>query len=112
MRLEAIILRFSNLEKAELITWIERGWVRPEPVAEDDWVFQEIDIARIHLVFDLRHEMGVSEDTVPLVLSLLDQVYQLRSHLNAVTRAVETQPKEVREAFLAAVSHHLKPWGC
>jgi chaperone modulatory protein CbpM len=108
MRLETIILRFSNLEKAELISWIERGWIRPEPVELDDWVFQDIDIARIQLVFDLRRDMGVSEDTIPLILSLMDQVYELRAHLKAhlkaVTRAFETQPPEVRAALLAAMA--------
>jgi hypothetical protein len=40
---------------------------------------------------------------MPLVLSLLDQVYELRSRLKSVLRAVEAQPREVQLAVLAAV---------
>lgn len=104
MRLEAIIARFPGLEVVELAAWIERGWVRPEPAGPEDWTFQEIDIARIQLIIDLRRDMGVPEDAAPLVLSLIDQVYDLRATLKALTRALEAQPEEVRSALLAAIA--------
>jgi chaperone modulatory protein CbpM len=104
MRLEAIIVRFPGLEAVELAAWIERGWVRPEPAGPGDWVFQEIDIARIQLIFDIRRDLGVAEDTAPLVLSLIDQVYDLRAALKALSRALEGQPAEVRSAVLAALA--------
>jgi chaperone modulatory protein CbpM len=47
--------------------------------------------------------MSVAEDTMPLVLSLLDQVYTLRGQLQAIARAVEGQPEPVRAAILAAI---------
>jgi chaperone modulatory protein CbpM len=37
--------------------------------------------------------MVVPEDTMPLVLSLLDQVYTLRAQMRAVARAVEGHPE-------------------
>jgi hypothetical protein len=40
---------------------------------------------------------------MPLVLSLLDQVYMLRGTLRDVLRAVEHQPDDVRAAMLAAL---------
>jgi hypothetical protein len=40
---------------------------------------------------------------MPLVLSLLDQVYELRSRLKSVLRAVEAQPGDVQRAVLAAI---------
>jgi chaperone modulatory protein CbpM len=108
MRLETVIMRFSSLTKADLINWIDRGFLRPEPVAAEDWVFQEIDIARVQLIIDLRHEMGVEEETLPLVLSLLDQLYELRSqfnsHLKGVARALDAQSAEVRAAILSSIS--------
>jgi len=108
MQLETVTLRFSSLTKADLINWIERGLVRPEPAAGDDWVFQEIDIARVQLIVDLRHEMGVEEETLPLVLSLLDQLYELRSQFNAhregIVKALEVQSADVRAAILSAIA--------
>jgi chaperone modulatory protein CbpM len=47
--------------------------------------------------------MDIAEDAVPLVLSLLDQVYELRTRLKAVMRAVEAQPRDVQLAVLAAM---------
>ncbi|MEA2738478.1 MAG: chaperone modulatory protein CbpM, partial [Acetobacteraceae bacterium] len=70
---------------------------------EPDWVFQEIDVARVRLIRDFSTTMEVPEETMPLVLSLLDQVYTLRGQMRAVARAVEGQPEAVRAAILAAI---------
>ena len=102
MQLTAVVALFPDLPAAELTGWIERGWVRPES-AENDWVFYEIEVARVRLIHDLRRDMEVGEDTMSLVLSLLDQVYELRSQLRSVLRAVETQPDSVRQAIRAAL---------
>ena len=102
MQITAVTALFSDLGEAELVAWVERGWVLPEQ-AEGGWVFQEIDVARVRLIHDLRRQMAVSEDSMSLVLSLLDQMYETRGHLQAVLRAVEAQPDDVRAAILAAL---------
>jgi chaperone modulatory protein CbpM len=102
MRLTAVIGLFSDLGEAELLTWIERGWVRAER-QDPDWVFEEIDVARVRLIHDFRRAMEVPEETMPLVLSLLDQVYALRGQMQAIVRAVERQPEDVRAAIMAAL---------
>ena len=107
MHLTAVIALFidqglSDLGEPELTAWIERGWVRPERSGADP-VFQDIDIARIRLIHDLRTVMRIEDETIPLILSLLDQVYDLRSGLRAMLRAVDAQPEPVREAILAAL---------
>ena len=91
MQIAAVTALFADLGEAELVAWIERGWVRPEAGEAGVWVFHEIDVARVHLVHDLHRQMAVAEETLPLVLSLLDQVYEMRARLKAVMRAVETQ---------------------
>ena len=96
--LATVTAMFVDLPAQELTGWIERGWVQPE-FSESGWVFQEIDVARVRLIHDLRRSMDVTEDTVPVVLSLLDQVYELRAQLKAVLRAVEAQPEAVRDAI-------------
>jgi chaperone modulatory protein CbpM len=102
MRFTAVAALFPDLRESELQGWVERGWVRPEGT-EPDWVFQEIDVARVRLILDFRHAMAVPEETMPLVLSLLDQVYTLRGQMRALARAVEGQPEAVRAAILAAI---------
>lgn len=98
MRMATVIAEFGDLRDAELRDWLERGWVHGEPSPPDDWEFAEIDVARIRLVRDLRHVMAVQEDTVPLVLDLLDQVYGLRRSLRAVATALQDQPDHVRRS--------------
>ena len=102
MRFTAVVALFPNLRERELSSWVERGWVRPEGT-EPDWVFAEIDIARVRLIRDFRDAMAVPDETMPLVLSLLDQVYTLRGQMHAIARAVEGQPEAVRAAILAAI---------
>jgi chaperone modulatory protein CbpM len=101
-RLEDVIGLFRDLDATELTIWIESGWVQPER-AEGSWVFHEIDIARVRLIYDLRHELETPEDTVPMVLSLLDQVYELRCTLAAVMGAIKDQPPELQAAVRAAL---------
>jgi len=102
MQITAVTALFADLGREELVAWVERGWVLPEQ-QDTGWVFQDIDVARVRLIHDLRRQMEVGEDTMPLVLSLLDQVYELRGQLRAVLRAVEAQPEEVRAAIRAAL---------
>ncbi|HVY15425.1 MAG TPA: hypothetical protein VHB27_09360, partial [Rhodopila sp.] len=64
MRYTAIVAMFPDLRENEIVTWVERGWVRPGGVAPD-WEFAEVDIARIRLIRDFRHGMAVSEETMP-----------------------------------------------
>lgn len=103
MQITDVAALFSDLRVIELTAWVERGWVLPES-GESGWVFQEIDVARVRLIYDLRRDMDVAEETMPLVLSLLDQVYELRGRLRAVRQAVEAQPDDVRQAILQRLS--------
>ncbi len=103
MRLQAVVALVPGVAEPELTDWIARGWILPAGEAPD-WSFAEIDIARIRLVRDLRHAMGVEAETLPLVLALLDQVYDLRRRLRAVLAAAEGQPEPVRQALLAALA--------
>jgi chaperone modulatory protein CbpM len=102
MRFTAVVALFPDLRDTELLAWVERGWVRPDGT-DPDWTFQEIDIARVRLIHDFRHTMAVPEETMPLVLSLLDQVYTLRGQMRTIARAVESQPEAVRAAIMAAL---------
>lgn len=102
MRIEAVIALLGDLQPPELISWVERGWVRPDS-AGNVWEFREIDVARVRLIRELRHDMALGEEAMPVVLSLLDQVYDLRDALRRVSEALATQPAEVRTAVIEAL---------
>ena len=103
MRLDAVVALFPGLEVIELTAWVERRWVRPEADGDEGLVFREIDVARVRLIHDLRRACEVPEEVLPLLLSVLDQMYEARGRLAAVLRVVEGQPEEVREAVRAAL---------
>jgi len=111
MRIASVVALFADLPEAELTSWVARGWVQPDASGPDagegggeaGWEFQAIDVARVQLIHDLRRSMEVGEETMPLVLSLLDQVYALRGTLRDVLGALEAQPEVVRAAVLAAL---------
>ncbi len=104
LRFEAVVALFPDLPPPELRDWIARGWVRADGAAPEDWLFAEVDIARIHLIRDLRIDLAVEADTLPLVLSLLDQLHGLRRTLRTVGHALQDQPEPVRRAVLAALT--------
>ena len=102
MDIVSVTAQFTDLTVVELTHWVELGWVMPD--TEDTvLVFREIDVARVRLIHDLRHDMDIGEDAIPLVLSLLDQIYDLRGRMNAVLTAVAAQPPDVRTAVLEAI---------
>ncbi len=100
MRFSSVVALFPDLPATELVSWVERGWVRPEG-SEPDWVFQEIDVARVRLIHDFGRAMAVPDDTMPLVLSLLDQLYHTRDQMRRLRDAMEqTVPDEMRARLL------------
>lgn len=85
---EVVLSRLPALDEATLRRWIAQDWVRPlrrggEPV------FAEIDVARLHLILDLRDSLEVEEATMPVVLSLLDQLHETRRQMRRLCEALE-----------------------
>jgi chaperone modulatory protein CbpM len=83
---------------------VENRWVLPERHAES-WVFHEVDVARVELIVEIRRDFAIDDEAMGLVLSLLDQVYDLRRQMRRLCDAVATQPPKVREAIRHALPH-------
>jgi chaperone modulatory protein CbpM len=71
----AEFLAAAQLEPRVLNTWVEVGWLTPERESDDG--YSEIDIARAGLIRDLQR-MGVNDDSMVIILNLIDQVHGLR----------------------------------
>lgn len=100
--LEEVCGRFHDLALQEATLWIERRWLRAEPAPGGGWLLTEVDVARMTLLVELHVTLELDEDAVPLVLSLLDQLYDARRALAALTAALEAQPEPVLRAVLDA----------
>jgi chaperone modulatory protein CbpM len=88
MTVETLCVQFTALAPDDVHRWIGNAWVRPDQ-ATDGYVFHDIDVQRVRLILELRDEMQVNEDAMPVVLSLLDQVYDLRRAMRRLVRTLD-----------------------
>jgi chaperone modulatory protein CbpM len=93
----------DGIEKQELERWIDERWVLPESGSEG-YVFHEIDVARVRLIVELKHDLAIGEEAMPVLLNLLDQLYALRRRLKAVADAIGALPEESRLALQASLN--------
>jgi chaperone modulatory protein CbpM len=77
-----------GVTETDLHLWIEQRWVLPHK-RDDDFVFDDVDLARARLIRELRVDLMVNEEAIPVVLSLLDQVHALRRTLARVNSAID-----------------------
>jgi chaperone modulatory protein CbpM len=101
MRVDEIVEQIGDLQRNDLDAWIREALISPQ---EDsgDLVFSEMECARIRLICTLRYDLEVEADTLPIVVSLVDQLHQARQRLLKLTAAVVTQDKSVQAAILEA----------
>lgn len=92
-----VIAELTPLTRRRLRLWVRQGWIIPARSSGSGGpYFDERDVARLRLVCQLKDEMNLNDDALPVVLSLLDQLYGVRRELRALTQAVERQPDPVR----------------
>ena len=94
-RLEEVLGELPTVARTEILTWIEAEWVRPEADATGPR-FRPVDVARLHLIRELRQDLDIGSEAMPIVLSLMDEMYTLRRRLAALARALAETPDEVR----------------
>jgi chaperone modulatory protein CbpM len=77
---EREFLERAHLDRGALEIWIREEWLVPSRTAADRG-FTEMDLARARLINDLRHNMGVNDEGLGVILHLLDQMHGLRRAL-------------------------------
>lgn len=92
----------GRLEAEALRRWIDLGWVLPQRDG-GGLQFEESDVARVRLIYELHYELRIEEDSMSVVLSLMDQLYAARRSLRTLLSAVEAQPEEVRARIATLV---------
>lgn len=104
---QEVLRLIEGLEQAELVRWIEWGWVRPAR-DEGGYAFREIDLARVRLITEMRRDLSIDEDALGLMLDMLDQIYGLRGVLRDMAAAVGEQPEAVRRDIAARLAARLR----
>ncbi len=101
--LEDLLRLHGGLTTVHVERWVARGLLRPAGNA-DSWMFETIDVARTHLLAELTGDLGLDDETVEMVVDLIDQVHTLRGQLDLIGRAIAEQPVATREAIAAALA--------
>jgi chaperone modulatory protein CbpM len=93
----------DRIDRITLDDYIARAWVRP---VEDHEIryFEEIDVARIRLVQQLRQDMMINDEGVDVALHLLDQLYGLREQMRRLEQAIALQPSDIQAGLSSLLS--------
>ena len=73
------VCRYCDIEEDLILRFINEEWV--DPKESDHLGFDEEDLARIHLIQELREEFGVNDEAVPIILHLIDQLNLIQLEL-------------------------------
>jgi len=88
--------------REQLVLWVERRWVLPLQ-QDGDFVFSEADIARVQMIIDLRRDMGIDDEAMPVVLDLLDKLYGVRRQMRELLSAVGELPEAQRDMLMRRI---------
>ena len=92
-----------GVERTVIVSWIEQRWVLPAP-AGTDYSFEEVDLARLRLIHELLDELEVGEEAMPILLNLLDQLYEARAALGQLETAIAGCSDAVRDEIEARIA--------
>lgn len=104
---DQLVAEIRALQAHDLQSWIDARWV--QPVDDPDGpVFRAVDVARVRLIADVKYEFEVSDEVLPLLLSLVDQSHDLRNRLQLLADAINAQPETVRTEINRALAGKLQ----
>jgi chaperone modulatory protein CbpM len=95
MREKELVEMIDLLQADVLRRWVELGWIVPKPSREGG-LFEDAEVARVRLICDLVYDLEVGEESVPVILSLLDQLHDARRTLKALAAVIDEQPDDIR----------------
>jgi len=99
-RIDEVLREIDHfLDRTILEDFIARGWVCPLR-DQTDYIFEDVDISRIRLVCELHFDMKFEFDSIDMILSLIDQLYESRSRFDRIIKALEEQSEDVRNSVL------------
>lgn len=99
---QALVDMIERLQADALRRWVDQGWVLPQQQGQS-LHFDDSDVARVRLICELHYELHIEEDSLSVVLSLMDQLYTTRRSLRCLLSAVAAEPDEIRARIADAV---------
>lgn len=81
------IIELYQLDEIFIYECIQREWIIPSNMEET--LLDQEDVARILLIKDLKEEFGVNDESIPIILHLIDQIHWLKSRLSQYMKSME-----------------------
>ena len=78
----------AGLEVQTLEFWIDQQWLIPDQTSAE-MSFSDTDVARAHLIRDLKGDFGVNDEGVDVILHLVDQLHGLRRALAQLHKDIQ-----------------------
>lgn len=97
-----LVAAIERLSPGQLRRFVEARFVQPVQGAEGP-VFRRLDCARLELLCELADEFGMDDDTLDMVMSLVDQLHGVRAELRAVMSVIASEPEDVRNRLFEAI---------
>lgn len=69
------VLHLTGLDHETINSCIASDWISPLSIDSLDIE----DVARLQLIAELRNDFGANDESVPLILHLVDQLYHLQN---------------------------------
>ena len=82
-----------RLDAAMIEQWLAAGWLLPHREGAGDQ-FDEVDLARARLIRDL-HDLGANDESIPIILDLLDQLHGLRRALREILFKAQARQRDL-----------------
>jgi len=83
----------------DLTGWVERRWVLPVRSGKD-FAFDDADRARIRMILDFHRDLAIDDETMPVVLDLIDRLHAARAQLSMLLQGVAELSEPARSAVL------------
>ena len=102
MHMDDLVATISALQRSDLEAWISEQLVTPQRES-GTLVFTDRECARVRLICTLHYDLEIDASTLPVVVSLIDQLYGTRQQLLSLAAAVAAQDQNVQAAIIAAM---------
>jgi chaperone modulatory protein CbpM len=81
-------LTHAGLQVQTLELWLDQQWLIPDQTSAE-MTFSDTDLARAHLISDLKRDLGVNDEGVDVILHLVDQLHGLRGAFEQLHKNIE-----------------------
>lgn len=83
----AEIIQTYRISEKFIFDCLQNQWI--EPLDKEAGKLAQEDVARLLLIRDLMEDMGVNDESVPVILNLIDQIHALKDRVRLLGEKIQ-----------------------